>query len=72
MDQRIFGKEDRRINMGFPVHSQVIKIKQESNKIVDSSPEQFEMRPVLRDITGGRHLSRSPLGLTTRPVSVGD
>uniref|UniRef100_A0A2C9ULP8 Uncharacterized protein n=1 Tax=Manihot esculenta TaxID=3983 RepID=A0A2C9ULP8_MANES len=58
--------------MGFPVHNQVIKIKQESNKVVDWSPGQPEMRSVLRDITGSRHRSRSPLGLTTRAVSVGD
>ncbi|KAG2664751.1 hypothetical protein I3843_16G096000 [Carya illinoinensis] len=47
---------------GFPVHSQVRKIKQESEKIIDWSPEQPEMRLVLREIQ--RRLSRSPLGLS--------
>ncbi|KAJ9162607.1 hypothetical protein P3X46_022366 [Hevea brasiliensis] len=72
MEKRIFGKEDLSVNMGFPVHSQVVKIKQESNKIMDWSAGQQEMRPVLKEISGVRHLSRSPLGLATRPVSVGD
>ncbi|KAK7825810.1 hypothetical protein CFP56_032725 [Quercus suber] len=47
---------------GLPVHSQVRKIKQESEKIIDWSPGQPEMRPVLREIT--RQISRSPLGIS--------
>ncbi|KAF5734581.1 hypothetical protein HS088_TW15G00073 [Tripterygium wilfordii] len=56
-----------------PVHSQVRKIKQESekNKIVDWLPGQPEMRSVLREITS-RQISRSPLGFSGRPISVGD
>ncbi|KAF5730290.1 hypothetical protein HS088_TW20G00663 [Tripterygium wilfordii] len=57
-----------------PVHSQVRKIKQESEKntiIVDWLPGQPEMRPALREITS-RQISRSPLGLSGRPISVGD
>ncbi|KAG2667720.1 hypothetical protein I3760_15G128700 [Carya illinoinensis] len=49
-------------HMGFPVHSQVRKIKQESEKIIDWSPGQPEMRPALREIT--RQISRSPLGIS--------
>ncbi|XP_057443468.1 uncharacterized protein LOC130735535 [Lotus japonicus] len=55
---------------GVPIHSQVRKIKQESEKVVDWSPGQPEMRPVLRDIS--RQISRSPLGISGRPISVGD
>ncbi|OAY46483.1 hypothetical protein MANES_06G003500v8 [Manihot esculenta] len=73
MEQKIVGKEDFGVDMGFPLHSQVIKIKQESNnKIMDWSPGKSEIRPVLKEINGGRHLSRSPLGLGARPISVGD
>ncbi|XWS37549.1 hypothetical protein CRYUN_Cryun19dG0053000 [Craigia yunnanensis] len=61
------GKED----MGsVAVHSQVRKIKQESEQIIDWSPGQPEMRPVLREISR-QQLSRSPLGLSGRPISVG-
>ncbi|XP_030472377.1 uncharacterized protein LOC115690237 [Syzygium oleosum] len=60
---------------GFPVHSQVRKIKQESEATaVDWSTVQPEMRPVLRarEIIK-RQRSRSPLGLAAgRPISVGD
>ncbi|XVF09415.1 hypothetical protein REPUB_Repub07fG0090900 [Reevesia pubescens] len=52
------------------VHSQVRKIKQESEQIIDWSPAQPEMRPVLREISR-QQLSRSPLGLSGRPISVG-
>ncbi|XP_040998811.1 uncharacterized protein LOC121244700 [Juglans microcarpa x Juglans regia] len=55
-------KKDGIEQKGFPVHSQVRKIKQESEKIIDWSQEQPEMRLVLREIQ--RQLSRSPLGLS--------
>ncbi|KAM5570363.1 hypothetical protein ABKV19_011158 [Rosa sericea] len=60
--------------MGVPVHSQVRKIKQESEKVIDWLPGKPEMRPVLREITvtTTRQLSRSPLGISRRPISVGD
>ncbi|KAK9278147.1 hypothetical protein L1049_027706 [Liquidambar formosana] len=65
------GKEDGIDYMGnIPVHSQVRKIKQESEKIIDWSPGQPEMRPPLREIT--RQPSRSRLGLGGRPITVGD
>ncbi|XP_022736725.1 uncharacterized protein LOC111289722 [Durio zibethinus] len=61
------GKED----MGtVAVHSQVRKIKQESEQIIDRSHGLPEMRPVLREISR-QQLSRSPLGLNGRPISVG-
>ncbi|XVF50416.1 hypothetical protein PTKIN_Ptkin04bG0098100 [Pterospermum kingtungense] len=43
------------------VHSQVRKIKKESEQIIDWSPE---MRPLLRDFSTSskHHLSSSPLG----------
>ncbi|CAB4281423.1 unnamed protein product [Prunus armeniaca] len=50
--------------MGFPVHSQVRKIKQESEKIIDWLPGKPEMRPVLGEITMTRQISRSPLGIS--------
>ena len=55
---------------GSPIHSQVRKIKQESEKIVDWLPGKPERRPVLREIT--RQISRSPLGISGQPISVGD
>lgn len=61
--------------VGFPVHNQVKKIKQEScYKILDWLPAgQPEMRPVVRVFTARSHqVSRSPLGLAGRPISVGD
>ncbi|WCJ42124.1 hypothetical protein M5689_022950 [Euphorbia peplus] len=77
MEQRVYGKEDRvppeHKDMKILVHNQVRKIRQESTKIVDFSPEKPEVsffRPVLREITGSRHLSPSPLGLAAgRAVS---
>ncbi|KAJ6359213.1 hypothetical protein OIU76_000852 [Salix suchowensis] len=61
--------------LGFPVHNQVKKIKQEScYRILDWLPAgQPEMRPVIKDLTTRSHqVSRSPLGLAGRPISVGD
>ncbi|KAF9667499.1 hypothetical protein SADUNF_Sadunf15G0029300 [Salix dunnii] len=64
--------------VGFPVHNQVKKIKQEScYKILDWLPAgQPEMKPVLTEITtttrSSHQLSRSRLGLAGRPISVGD
>ncbi|KAJ6373778.1 hypothetical protein OIU78_029460 [Salix suchowensis] len=64
--------------LGFPVHNQVKKIKQEScYKILDWLPAgRPEMKPVLTEITttarSSHQLSRSPLGLAGRPISVGD
>ncbi|KAF1886434.1 hypothetical protein Lal_00045666 [Lupinus albus] len=46
------------IQKGVLIHSQVRKIKQESEKILDWSPGQPEIRPVFRRI------SRSPLGIS--------
>ena len=53
-----------------PIHSQVRKIKQESEKIIDLTPGQPEMRPALKEIS--RHISRSPLGVSGQPISVGE
>ena len=53
-----------------PIHSQVMKIKQEIEKINHPSLQQPEVRRVFRDIT--RQRSRSPLGLADRPISVGN
>ncbi|WRX13802.1 hypothetical protein QQP08_006289 [Theobroma cacao] len=55
---------------GVPIHSQVMKIKQEFEKIKHPSLQQADMRRVLREITLQR--SRSPLGLAERPISVGN
>ncbi|KAL5079447.1 hypothetical protein RYX36_007868 [Vicia faba] len=52
------------------IHSQVIKIKQESEKIYDWPFVQPEIRPVLREIS--RQVSRSPLGISGQPISVSD
>lgn len=57
-------KEQRGVPV--PVHSQVQKIKQEYEKIV---PE-IGVRPVFRELN--RQLSRSPLGISGRPISVVD
>ncbi|KAK6931635.1 hypothetical protein RJ641_003428 [Dillenia turbinata] len=59
-------------NMGFAVHSQVKKIKQEQEeeKIKYPSLKQLEMRRVLREIN--RQRSRSPLGLSDRRISAGN
>ncbi|OAY25306.1 uncharacterized protein LOC122722189 [Manihot esculenta] len=53
-----------------PIHSQVIKIKQEFKKIQHPGLKQTEMRRVIYKIT--RERSRSPLGLAERPISVGN
>ncbi|MFQ6654920.1 hypothetical protein Gotur_025699 [Gossypium turneri] len=55
---------------GVPIHSQVMKIKKEFEKIKHPSLQQPDMRRVLREIT--RQRSRSPLGLAERPISVGN
>ena len=62
-------KEDSFVNGdgGVPVHSQVRKIKQESENILDWLPGKPEIRPVVT-----RQVSRSPLGISGRPISVGD
>ncbi|GMI99495.1 hypothetical protein like AT1G67920 [Hibiscus trionum] len=62
------GKED----MGsVAVHNQVQRIKQESERIIDCSPGQPEMRPVLKEISRHQISRRSPLGLSGSPISVG-
>lgn len=66
-------EEDKAVQspVGSPIHSQVRKIKEESEEtIADWSPTQPKLRRVLRDIN--RQRSRSPLGLTGRPISVGE
>ncbi|XVF43568.1 hypothetical protein PTKIN_Ptkin02bG0050300 [Pterospermum kingtungense] len=64
---------DEEGNKGVPIHSQVIKIKQEFEKIKHPSSQQPDMRRVLRQITTRqRSRSRSPLGLAKRPISVGN
>ncbi|KAE8719251.1 hypothetical protein F3Y22_tig00109972pilonHSYRG00328 [Hibiscus syriacus] len=55
---------------GVPVHSQVMKIKKEFEKIKHPSLQEADTRRVLREIT--RQRSRSPLGLAERPISVGN
>ncbi|XP_058727337.1 uncharacterized protein LOC131598783 [Vicia villosa] len=52
------------------IHSQVMKIKQESEKIYDWSFDHPEIKPILREIS--RQISRSPLGISGQPISVGD
>ncbi|KAF8398936.1 hypothetical protein HHK36_014801 [Tetracentron sinense] len=47
-------------HLGLPIHSQVRKIKQEYEKISDSSPPEPEMKPVLRELKRQQR-SRSPL-----------
>lgn len=68
------GKEDEVLGQmtGSLIHSQVRKIKREEKSMVDWSPGQPELRPALREITITRQISRSPLGLSRRPISVGD
>lgn len=66
-------EEDKAVQspVGSPIHSQVRKIKEESEEtIADWSPTQPKLRRALRDIN--RQRSRSPLGLTGRPISVGE
>ncbi|XWS22877.1 hypothetical protein CRYUN_Cryun29cG0073800 [Craigia yunnanensis] len=61
--------------IGVPIHSQVMKIKQEFEKIKHPSLQQPDMRRVLREINRQRSRSprsRSPLGLAERPISVGN
>lgn len=54
-------------HVGVPIHSQVIRIKQEFEKIKHPS---LEMRRIMCSIN--RQRSRSPLGLAERPISVGN
>ncbi|KAE8705439.1 hypothetical protein F3Y22_tig00110429pilonHSYRG01247 [Hibiscus syriacus] len=61
---------DDEVYEGVAIHSQVMKIKLEFEKIKHPSLQQPDMRRVLRDIT--RQRSRSPLGLAERPLSVGN
>ena len=62
--------------LGSPVHSQVRKIKEEfSERADDRSPRKSpERKPVQRDRSSSsrRQISRSPLGISGRPISVGD
>ncbi|KAE8719631.1 hypothetical protein F3Y22_tig00109936pilonHSYRG00048 [Hibiscus syriacus] len=55
---------------GVPIHSQVVKIRQEFEKIKHPSLQQPDMRRVPREIS--RQRSRSPLGLAERPLYVGN
>lgn len=57
--------------VGFPIHSQVIKIRQELEKIKHPSLQQLEVRGVVK-CRINRQRSRSPLGLAERPISVGN
>lgn len=68
------GKEDEVFGRvtGSLIHSQVRKIKREEKTMVDWSPGQPELRPALREITRQKSRSRSPLGLSGRPISVCD
>ncbi|KAH1241361.1 hypothetical protein GmHk_07G018959 [Glycine max] len=68
MENMKMNKDERFAQKGVPIHSQVMKIRQESEKIVDWSPGKPEIRPVLREIS--RQISRSPLGISGRPISV--
>ncbi|XP_071689896.1 uncharacterized protein [Rutidosis leptorrhynchoides] len=55
------------------IHSQVKKIKQELEKTMHSADlEQPEMTSVLREFSRQPKRSRSPLGITNRPISVGN
>lgn len=63
--------EDENGEMGYPVHSQVMKIRREFEKVKHPSLQQPpEMRRLLHGIN--RQRSRSPLGLAERPISVGN
>ncbi|KAL5763153.1 hypothetical protein ACOSP7_019417 [Xanthoceras sorbifolium] len=58
--------------MGFPVHSQVMKIRREFEKVKHPSLQQPpEMRRLLHEGIN-RQRSRSPLGLAERPIYVGN
>ncbi|MED6167460.1 hypothetical protein PIB30_002942 [Stylosanthes scabra] len=72
MENKMVNKDGNFSPKGVPIHSQVMKIKQESSDkiIIDLAPGQPEVRPVLREIS--RQISRSPLGISRRPISVGD
>ncbi|OIW03617.1 hypothetical protein TanjilG_06126 [Lupinus angustifolius] len=59
-------KEGSFIQRGVLIHNQVRKIKQESEKNLDWSHGQPEIKSVLRRI------SRSPLGISGRSISVGE
>ncbi|KAL5079446.1 hypothetical protein RYX36_007867 [Vicia faba] len=63
-------KDESFAQKGILIHSQVMKIKQESEKIYDWSFGQVEVRPGLREIS--RQISRSPLGFSGQTISVGD
>ncbi|CAL5186692.1 unnamed protein product [Lathyrus oleraceus] len=63
---KINNKDESLAQKGILIHSQVMKIKQESETIYDWSFGRPEVRPVLRLI------SRSPLGISGQPISVGD
>ncbi|KAG2385106.1 uncharacterized protein HKW66_Vig0121980 [Vigna angularis] len=68
MENMKMNKDERFAQKGVPIHSQVMKIKQESEEIVDWSPGKPEIRHVLREIS--RQISRSPLGISGQPISV--
>lgn len=57
-------------DVGLAVHSQVIKIKQETEKIKHPSLELYMRRELLRGDVN-RLRSRSPLGLAERAILVG-
>ncbi|KAH6773910.1 hypothetical protein C2S51_012314 [Perilla frutescens var. frutescens] len=57
---------------GVGIHSQVKKVKQEMEKINRLALQQAEARPPLAEISRHHHRSRSPLGLSQRPISVGN
>lgn len=65
--------EDENVQIGryLPIHSQVMKIKKEFEKVKHPSLQQPEMRRVLHGLNRQRR-SRSPLGLPDhhRPISV--
>ncbi|KVI05449.1 hypothetical protein Ccrd_016208 [Cynara cardunculus var. scolymus] len=57
------------------IHSQVKKIKQELEKTMHPAAaleEHPEMRSLLREFSRQTKRSRSPLGITNRPISVGN
>ncbi|KAJ4845843.1 hypothetical protein Tsubulata_030819 [Turnera subulata] len=64
------GDEEEDGYVGVPIHSQVIRVKQEFEKIRHPSLQQLEMTRVVCSIN--RQRSRSPLGLAERPISVGN
>ncbi|XP_015578945.1 uncharacterized protein LOC8277344 [Ricinus communis] len=61
-----YSTEDGCGDVGIPIHSQVIKIKQEFEIIKHPSLKQAELRRVICKIS--RERSRSPLGLAERPI----